>query len=156
MFDDPAGIHGADMPGLAAMKAGAAQISSTYGELSSGAEITFVTTKPELVTALHSWFDAQVMDHGSDAIAGHQMTPSPATTVPSTATTATGATPAMGAMGSMASVTREFDFLTQMIPHHEEAVASPKVMVARSTRPEMVALGNAIIEAQTRELAQMR
>lgn len=161
-FDDPTGIHGADMPGLTAMKAGAAQITSTYGELSNGAQITFVTTKPELITALHSWFDAQVMDHGSDAMAGHQMTPSSATTVATTGTTATGVTgvtgvtPTMGAMSSMVSVTSEFGFLTQMIPHHEEAVASAKVIVERSGRPEMVALGTAIIEAQNRELAQMR
>jgi uncharacterized protein (DUF305 family) len=156
-FDDPTGIHGADMPGLAALKTGVAQITSTYSELSNGAQITFVTTKPELVTALHSWFDAQLMDHGSDAMAGHQITPSSsATTIAATGTTTANASPAMGTMGSMVSVTSEFDFLTQMIPHHEEAVASAKVIVERSGRPAMVALGNAIIEAQNRELTQMR
>jgi uncharacterized protein (DUF305 family) len=57
---------------------------------------------------------------------------------------------------SMGAVTDEFDFLTKMIPHHEEAVASARQLLAGTQRPEMVALANNIITTQTREIDQMR
>jgi uncharacterized protein (DUF305 family) len=151
-FDDPSGIHGADMPGLAALKAGSTKVTVVYAEAPQGAQLTFTTAEPALVAALHSWFDAQVMDHGTDAMAGH----SPMTTAP--ASGAAAATPAMAGMGGMGAmtVTSEFDFLTQMIPHHTEAVETATIIVQRSTRPEMVTLAKGIIEAQNRELTDMR
>jgi uncharacterized protein (DUF305 family) len=64
----------------------------------------------------------------------------------------------MSGMGdlSMGAVTDEFDFLTKMIPHHEEAVASARRLLAGTQRPEMVALANNIITTQTHEIDQMR
>jgi hypothetical protein len=35
--------------------------------LSDGAEITFKTTDPHLLTAIHRWFGAQLSEHGADA-----------------------------------------------------------------------------------------
>lgn len=66
-FGDPASIHGADMPGLAELSAGATNIEITYAELPDGATLTFQTTDPELVQALHDWGEAQISDHGTHA-----------------------------------------------------------------------------------------
>jgi hypothetical protein len=67
-FSDPARIHGDDMPGLAELKAGFAQIDIRYTALPNGGEIRYTTTGPALVTALHQWFMAQVSDHGRHAV----------------------------------------------------------------------------------------
>lgn len=66
-FADPASIHGGDMPGLKAMHAGAARISVRYADVPNGARITYATTDPALVSAIHAWFKAQVNDHGPHA-----------------------------------------------------------------------------------------
>lgn len=72
-FSGPSHIHGADMPGLAELKAGKpGQITIAYKEVDGGAELAYQTKNSKLVTALHKWFDAQLSDHGSDAMAGHQ------------------------------------------------------------------------------------
>jgi hypothetical protein len=67
-FDDPASIHGTDMPGLHALAAGAAKISVEYTALPNGAQIAYTTQDPQLITALHQWFGAQLADHGHDAM----------------------------------------------------------------------------------------
>jgi hypothetical protein len=67
-FDDPAAIHGATMPGLADLTAGAANITFSYTALPDGAQISYETKDARLVDALHRWFVAQVADHGHDAI----------------------------------------------------------------------------------------
>jgi hypothetical protein len=69
-FDDPAEIHGHDMPGVAELTAGYAEIDVTYAETPAGAQLTYTTDDPQLVDAVHAWFDRQVMDHGDDAKAG--------------------------------------------------------------------------------------
>ncbi|MFZ0614587.1 MAG: hypothetical protein WAM73_20240 [Desulfobacterales bacterium] len=66
-FGDPASLHGANMPGLKDLQAGAARIKVTYTELPPGAEITFLTPDLQLLTALHRWFGAQLSEHGTDA-----------------------------------------------------------------------------------------
>jgi hypothetical protein len=66
-FSDPTKIHGADMPGLAELKAGAKQIDISYTALPEGAQIRYRAKDPKLVAALHRWFDAQVSDHGHHA-----------------------------------------------------------------------------------------
>ncbi|HLL65905.1 MAG TPA: hypothetical protein VK453_09155 [Micromonosporaceae bacterium] len=66
-FEDPASIHGADMPGLAALRQSAGKITVTYHDISDGARITYTTADTALISALHSWFDAQVSDHGRHA-----------------------------------------------------------------------------------------
>jgi hypothetical protein len=67
-FEKPAHIHGTDMPGLAEMKAAAtADLDVTYRALDDGAEIRYFGHTSEIVRAIHSWFDAQLRDHGRDA-----------------------------------------------------------------------------------------
>jgi hypothetical protein len=70
-YGDPAAIHGDDMPGLAALEAGAAAVEVTYADVPGGATITYATADPALVEALRLWAEAQVMDHGSHAEQGH-------------------------------------------------------------------------------------
>jgi len=66
-FSDPSTLHGPDMPGLKELEAGAAQIKVEYTVLPSGAQLTYTTPDPQLITALHQWFAAQLSDHGQDA-----------------------------------------------------------------------------------------
>jgi len=66
-YSDPASLHGADMPGLRDLQAGAARIRVSYSALPTGAEITFETTDLHLLTAIHRWFGAQLSEHGADA-----------------------------------------------------------------------------------------
>ena len=69
-FDDPAQIHGHDMPGVAELAAGYADIAVTYAETPDGARLTYTTDDSQLVDAIHAWFDRQLSDHGDDAEAG--------------------------------------------------------------------------------------
>ncbi len=69
-FDDPAAIHGEDMPGVAELAAGYDRITVTYAEHPAGAELRYTTDEPALVEAVHAWFERQVMDHGEHAHAG--------------------------------------------------------------------------------------
>ncbi|MEL6605815.1 MAG: aspartate carbamoyltransferase [Cyanobacteria bacterium J06614_10] len=66
-FSDPAKIHGENMPGLASLQAGSDTIDIQYTALSNGGQIRYVTDDAELVTALHTWFEAQRSDHGHHA-----------------------------------------------------------------------------------------
>ncbi len=66
-YSDPAMLHGADMPGLDELRAGASGIEVSYAALPAGAEITFETTDLHLLTAIHRWFGAQLSEHGADA-----------------------------------------------------------------------------------------
>lgn len=71
-FSGPSHIHGQDMPGLADLKlAKPGQIAIVYKEVKGGAELAYNTTDASLVAALHKWFDAQLSDHGKDAMEGH-------------------------------------------------------------------------------------
>ena len=71
-FSDPTYIHGAEMPGLADLKAAKqGQIAIDYKDVDAGAELVYRTADAKLVAALHQWFDAQLSDHGADAMAGH-------------------------------------------------------------------------------------
>ena len=72
-FSGPSHVHGDGMPGLAQLEAATpGQISITYQDVPGGAELTYQTGGAKLVTALHAWFDAQLSDHGADAMEGHQ------------------------------------------------------------------------------------
>lgn len=66
-YSDPASLHGANMPGLQELRAGASQVKVSYSPLSTGAEIIFTTTDIKLLTAVHRWFGAQLSEHGADA-----------------------------------------------------------------------------------------
>ncbi len=71
-YSGPMHIHGAEMPGLAVLKASKpGQIGIDYRDVEAGAELTYRTADAKLANALHQWFDAQLADHGSDAMAGH-------------------------------------------------------------------------------------
>lgn len=71
-FSEPAHIHGDAMPGLSRLQAAQpGRIRVSYKEVDGGADIAYASADPALVTALHEWFDAQVADHGKDAMAGH-------------------------------------------------------------------------------------
>jgi uncharacterized protein (DUF305 family) len=50
----------------------------------------------------------------------------------------------------------EFDYLTEMIPHHEEAIATATVLQQGTQRPEMRSFASSIIETQTAEVQQMK
>jgi hypothetical protein len=70
-FSDPEKIHGKGMPGLATLRtAKPGQLHVQYKELADGAEITYSAEEKALVAAIHEWFDAQLADHGHDAMPG--------------------------------------------------------------------------------------
>jgi hypothetical protein len=60
-FSNPEKIHGKEMPG---------QLHVQYKELPDGAEIIYSAEDKTLITAIHQWFDAQLADHGPDAMPG--------------------------------------------------------------------------------------
>jgi hypothetical protein len=62
-FSVPAAIHGIDMPGLAALSVGASRLRIVYDDVPSGGHITYGSSDPALVVALHDWFAAQNNDH---------------------------------------------------------------------------------------------
>lgn len=71
-FSGPGHIHGEQMPGLAELEAAKpGQITIAYKEIKGGAQLAYHTADPMLVAAIHEWFDAQVSDHGKDAVQGH-------------------------------------------------------------------------------------
>jgi hypothetical protein len=70
-FDDPAAIHGDDMPGLTTLRDGAAEIDIQLEQLDDGARLVYTTDDPRLVEALHQWAQAQVSDHGDHAEHGN-------------------------------------------------------------------------------------
>ena len=63
--------------------------------------------------------------------------------------------PTGGGMTDM-FVASEFDYLVQMIPHHEEAVATARLLQAGTARQEMRDFAATIIRTQSAEVAQMR
>lgn len=66
-YSDPARLHGAEMPGLKELQAGASRVTVVYSELPDGAQIAFQTSDLHLLTAIHRWFGAQLSEHGADA-----------------------------------------------------------------------------------------
>ena len=52
-------------------------------------------------------------------------------------------------------VSSEQEFLVEMIPHHQEAVDTSRIVVANSKNPSLVALAEDIIEEQVGEIALM-
>ncbi len=62
----------------------------------------------------------------------------------------------MGMFGDMPTVDSEFEYLAQMIPHHEEAIASAELLLAGTDRPEMEAFARDIIDTQSAEVDQMQ
>jgi uncharacterized protein (DUF305 family) len=52
-------------------------------------------------------------------------------------------------------VTSEFDFIYLMIPHHQEAVDTAKVLLTQTSNPSLIELGENIITSQTTEIQTM-
>jgi hypothetical protein len=78
-FAAPTDIHGAQMPGLATLKgAKPGDITIRYSDLVDGGQIEYSSRNPTLVSAVHDWFDAQLSDHGADAMEGHDHSHDPA------------------------------------------------------------------------------
>lgn len=59
-------------------------------------------------------------------------------------------------MMPMMSLTSEFEYLSQMIPHHQEAIDTAQIILQRSDRPDMQKFAQEIIEVQSNEISQMR
>lgn len=71
-FSNPAKIHGESMPGLVELrKAKQGQIEIKYRVIADGAEVAYSTKSPNLIKAIHQWFDAQLSDHARHAVSGH-------------------------------------------------------------------------------------
>lgn len=72
-FSGPSHIHGKNMPGLEELRsAKRGQLGIEYRVVDGGAELSYRTSDPITVAALHKWFDAQLSDHGADAVEGHR------------------------------------------------------------------------------------
>ena len=69
-FDDPARIHGMEMPGLAELRESSGRLDIGYADVRGGARLTFRSADQTLVAALHAWFDAQLVDHGAHSEPG--------------------------------------------------------------------------------------
>ncbi|WP_171074070.1 DUF305 domain-containing protein [Nonomuraea basaltis] len=52
-------------------------------------------------------------------------------------------------------ITSEYDYLSQMVPHHEEAITAAR-QLQRSERSDMRRLGQSIVTTQTAEVGKMR
>jgi len=66
-FDDPAQIHGVEMPGLAVLRKHANAVEVRFTALDNGAQLDYISDDPEMIAAIHAWFDAQLSDHGIHA-----------------------------------------------------------------------------------------
>jgi hypothetical protein len=66
-YSDPTELHGADMPGIAELRANPSKVTVSFSELPEGAQITFETEDLKMLTAIHRWFGAQLSEHGADA-----------------------------------------------------------------------------------------
>jgi hypothetical protein len=68
-FESPAQIHGESMPGLATLRgASQADLEIVYRDIERGGEINYEGRTPTIRRAIHEWFDAQLADHGHDAM----------------------------------------------------------------------------------------
>ena len=65
-------------------------------------------------------------------------------------------TPGTMHMPMFVSVNSEFEYLSEMIPHHEEAVAAARLLLTGTRRPELREFARGIIATQSAEVAQMR
>ncbi|MEO3795440.1 DUF305 domain-containing protein [Nonomuraea sp. B10E15] len=75
--------------------------------------------------------------------------------IPSPSPSPTGPQPTCPGMGQMRPVTSEYDYLSRMVPHHEDAITAAR-QLRRSTRPEMRQLGQSVVTTQTAEVGRMK
>ncbi|MGZ8184643.1 MAG: aspartate carbamoyltransferase [Methylobacter sp.] len=69
-FSGPQRIHGNNMPGVKELSAAAGRVRFIYRDLPDGGQIDYLTEAPELIAAIHRYFDAQLSDHARHAISG--------------------------------------------------------------------------------------
>jgi len=69
-FSGPKRIHGDDMPGLSLLSTNGSKIRFEYQDLPNGGQITYRSNDPQLIEAIHRYFDAQLSDHARHAISG--------------------------------------------------------------------------------------
>ncbi len=69
-YSDPAKIHGMDMPGVNELEQGAARVTVVYARTPGGAQISYTSTEPTLISALHAWFGRQASDHSMPGMGG--------------------------------------------------------------------------------------
>lgn len=63
----------------------------------------------------------------------------------------------MGPMAGMGmAVASEFGYLTEMIPHHDEAIATARILERNTERQEMRSFAASIIDTQSAEVRQMK
>jgi hypothetical protein len=72
-FSDPAKIHGADMPGLAALSNAGARLRVAHLDVPGGARLTYESRDPAVIAAIHDWFAAQRADHAAHGHMHEQM-----------------------------------------------------------------------------------
>ena len=61
-----------------------------------------------------------------------------------------------GSSMMMHTINSEEEFIVNMIPHHQEAVDTAKLILEKSTNIELKKLAQNIVDAQTREIAMMQ
>ncbi|MFN3979462.1 MAG: YncE family protein, partial [Caldilinea sp.] len=66
-FGDPAQVHGMEMPGLSLLRTRANAVKVHFTALENGAQLDYISDDPELIAAIHAWFDAQLSDHDTHA-----------------------------------------------------------------------------------------
>ncbi|WP_054110951.1 DUF305 domain-containing protein [Brevundimonas sp. AAP58] len=59
-------------------------------------------------------------------------------------------------MGQASGATVDEAYITKMIEHHRGAIAMAEVALAQSQDPEIRRMAQAVVDAQTREIAEMR
>jgi hypothetical protein len=65
-------IHGSAMPGLEALRsARSGRLTITCRDVDGGAQLRYRASGSALVAAVRDWFDAQLSNHGADAMPGH-------------------------------------------------------------------------------------
>ncbi|QYC40242.1 hypothetical protein Nocox_13125 [Nonomuraea coxensis DSM 45129] len=67
----------------------------------------------------------------------------------------TGPSPVCPGARQFRPVAGEYDYLAQMVPHHEDAIAAAR-QLDRSQRPELRRLGQSIVRTQTAEVGTMK
>lgn len=60
-----------------------------------------------------------------------------------------------GAMMAHKDVTTEEEFIVRMIPHHQEAVDTSMIIVAKTENKELKAIAQGIIDAQKKEITEL-
>ena len=98
---------------------------------------------------------AMPMMQGHGAV-GHAATPAPANATPATRAFIAANDKMHRDMAITYSGNADRDFVADMIPHHQGAIDMANVVLRYGTDPEMRALAQAVIQAQTAEIAQLR